>query len=97
MNLFDYTIPKNGETFDTLLSHKNIKIIRVVSSDTLEEKEYCQTEDEWVIVMEGEATLVIDDKKRHLNKGDSLFIPAHTSHRVLTAKSGTLWLAIHIC
>ena len=96
MNLQNYTIPESGEIFDTLLEHKNIKIIRIVSSDKLEEKEYCQTEDEWVIILEGEATLVVDGKKKHLGKGDSLFIPAHTNHRVLTAKSGTLWLAVHI-
>ncbi len=96
MNLQNYTIPESGEIFDTLLEHKNIKIIRIVSSDKLEEKEYCQAEDEWVIILEGEATLVVDGKKRHLGKGNSLFIPAQTNHRVLAAKSGTLWLAIHI-
>jgi len=96
MNLFDYTIPKNGENFDTLLEHKNIKIIRIVSSDKLEEKEYCQSEDEWVVVLEGEATLVVNGKKRHLDKGESLFIPAKARHRVLSTKNGTLWLAVHI-
>jgi len=96
MNLYDYTVPKKDETFDTLLEHKNIKIIRIVSSDKLEAKVYCQAEDEWVIVLEGEATLIIDDEKRHLRKGDSFFIPAQTSHKVLAAKSGTLWLAVHI-
>lgn len=96
MNLQDYTIPESGEAFDTLLEHKNIKIIRIVSSDKLEEKVYCQAEDEWVIILEGEATLVVNDKKRHLKKGDSLFIPAQANHRVVTAKNGTLWLAVHI-
>lgn len=96
LNLFDYSTPEKDETFDTLLSHKNIKIIRIVSSDQVEEKVYCQAEDEWVIILEGEATLVVNDEKRHLIKGDSLFIPAQTSHRVLTTKSGTLWLAVHI-
>ena len=96
MNFYDYTVPEKGETFDTLFSHKNIKIIRIVSSDQVEEKVYCQSEDEWVIIMRGKATLLIGDKKRHLGRGDSFFIPAQTSHRVLTTKSGTLWLAIHI-
>jgi len=96
MNLFDYTIPEKDETFDTLLSHKNIKIMRIVSSDQTEKKVYCQAEDEWVIILQGEANLVVNDKKRHLSKGDSLFIPAQTSHRILTTKSGTLWLAVHI-
>lgn len=96
INLYDYTVPEKSETFDALLSHKNIKILRIVSSDKLEAKAYCQEEDEWVIVLEGEASLIVNDKKRHLRKGDSLFIPAQTSHRILTTKSGTLWLAVHI-
>ncbi len=96
MNLHHYTVPNKDETFDTLLEHKNIKIIRIVSSDKLEAKVYCQAEDEWVIILEGEAALMINDEKRHLCKGDSLFIPAQTSHEVLAAKSGTLWLAVHI-
>ena len=96
LNLFDYTIPENDETFDTLLSHKNIKIVRIVSSEDIDEKIYCQEEDEWVVVLEGEAVLLVNDEKRCLKKGDSLFIPAQTNHSVLTTKSGTLWLAVHI-
>ncbi len=96
MNLYDYTIPEKDEIFDTLLEHKNIKIIRIVSSDKLEEKEYCQAEDEWVIVLEGEATLIVNGEKIHLLKGDSIFIPAQSKHTILATKSGTLWLAIHI-
>ncbi len=96
MNLFNYTVPAAGETFETLLSHKNVEIIRIVSSDRLEEKVYCQDEDEWVVVLEGEALLSLDGEEKRLKRGDSLFIPAKTQHRVLETKRGTLWLAIHI-
>ncbi len=96
LNLFDYTIPENDETFNTLLSHKNIKIVRIISSENIDKKIYCQEEDEWVVILEGEAVLLVDDEKRCLEKGDSLFIPAQTNHSVLTTKSGTLWLAVHI-
>ena len=50
MNLYDYITPQNGETFTTLLEHKNIKINRIVSSNHLEETEYIQEEDEWLVL-----------------------------------------------
>jgi cupin 2 domain-containing protein len=96
VNIYDYNIPKNGETLTTLLEHKNIKINRIVSSDSLDEKLYCQDEDEWLVLLEGEATLLLDKKEIALVKGDTLFIPSKTPHRVLETKSGTFWLTVHI-
>jgi cupin 2 domain-containing protein len=96
MNLFDCKIPTTGENFDTLLSHKNIEILRIISSDQLEEKEYCQEEDEWVVILEGSALLLIEDEEKRLNKGEWLFIPARTRHSVVKTEKGTLWLAVHI-
>jgi cupin 2 domain-containing protein len=96
VNIYDYNIPKNGETFTTLLEHKNIKINRIVSSDSLDEKLYCQDEDEWLVLLEGEATLLLDKQEINLAKGDTLLIPSKTPHRVLETKSGTLWLTVHI-
>ena len=95
-NLFDYTIPETDETFDTLLSHKNIKIVRIISSGDIDDKIYCQEEDEWVVILEGEAILFLNGEKRSLKKGDSCFIPAQTHHNILATKSGTMWLAVHI-
>ncbi len=96
MNIYDFKIPDKLESFETLLAYKNIKIVRIVSSDQLEEKTYIQEEDEWVVLLEGEAILEVDGRNHSLQKGDSLFIPAKTSHQVLLATRGTLWLAIHI-
>lgn len=96
MNIYDYTTPKHGETFTTLLEHKNIKINRIVSSDKLEPMEYTQEEDEWVVLLEGEAVLHIEDKEITLKKGDTLFIPANTPHSVLKTLHGTIWLTVHI-
>ena len=95
MNIYDFKIPKIGEEFTTLLEKENIKIARIVSSDKLEEKEYYQKEDEFVILLEGKASLEIEGKKVTLNRGETLFIPAKTKHKVLTCQKGTLWLAIH--
>jgi len=46
-------------------------------------------------LLEGKATLEIEGKKASLNKGDTLFIPARTKHKIITTQKGTLWLAIH--
>ena len=96
MNLYNFTVPKDGEDFNTLLEHKNIKINRIVSSADLEPVEYMQDEDEWVVVIDGEATLLLKNKEKVLKKGDTLFIPSKTPHKVLKTSHGTVWLAIHI-
>jgi len=88
--------PRSGETFTTLLEHKNIKINRIVSSADVKPIEYNQEEDEWLVLLEGEATLLIDKKEEVLTKGETLFIPAKTPHTVLKTSDGTVWLTIHI-
>lgn len=96
MNIYDYLSPTSGETFTTLLEHKNIKINRIVSSADVEPVEYIQKDDEWLVLLEGEATLLIKDKKKILSKGDTLFIPATTPHTVFETTDGTVWLTVHI-
>ncbi len=96
MNIYDYITPKNDEIFTTLLEHKNIKINRIVSSNSLEHCEYVQDEDEWLVVIEGKATLLIDKEEKILSKGDTLFIPAKVPHSVLKTNSGTVWITVHI-
>jgi len=96
VNIYDTITPQSGETFTTLLAHKNIKINRIVSSDHLDETEYIQEEDEWLVLLEGEATLLLDQVRKTLTKGDTLFIPSKTPHRVLRTHNGTVWLTVHI-
>ena len=96
MNFYDYITPNVGESFTTLFENDKLTISRIVSSDRLEPKVYCQEVDEWVILLEGEATLKIDTKLKTLKKGESLYIPAKTPHEVLTTQKGTLWLALYM-
>ena len=96
MNIHDYIVPQCDEDLTTLLSHKNIKINRIVSSDKVEAVEYVQEEDEWLVLLEGEATLLIENKEKMLTKGDTLFIPSKTPHSVLNTQNGTVWLTVHI-
>ncbi|MEA1953358.1 MAG: cupin domain-containing protein [Campylobacterota bacterium] len=96
MNIYNYTTPKTDETFTTLLKHKNIKINHIVSSSNVKPMEYIQDEDEWLVLLEGEALLLIENKEKKLFKGDTLFIPAKTTHKVLKTSDGTVWLTVHI-
>ena len=96
MNIYDYLTPTSGETFTTLLEHKNIKINRIISSSEVEPVEYIQEEDEWLVLLEGEATLRIKNEEKILVKGETLFIPAKVPHTVLKTNNGTVWLTVYI-
>ena len=96
MNIYDYLSPQTGESFTTLLEHKNIKINRIISSSDVEPVEYLQEEDEWLVLLEGEAMLLIGNEEKILTKGETLFIPAKVPHKVLKTSSGTVWLTVHI-
>jgi len=96
VNIYNYITPKIGESFTTLLEHKNIKINRIVSSSEVVPVEYIQEEDEWLVLLEGEATLFINNEEKILTKGKTLFIPAKVPHQVLKTTAGTVWLTIHI-
>ena len=60
---------------------------------------YDQAEDEWVVLLTGDAGLLIEGEAtpRRLRPGDFLRLPAHRRHRVeWTAEDGpTVWLALH--
>ena len=84
------------EIFTTLLNHKNIKIEFINSNSVKNGTIYIQEEDEWVILLEGEATLEVEQTTHTLKCGDYLFIPAKVEHRVLFTNEKTLWLAVHI-
>lgn len=96
-NLFaDAVAPPEGERFDTLLSHKNLRIERIVSSAAITPREYVQPQDEWVVLIQGEAELQVAGKPVSLKPGDHLFLPAGVAHTVERTSEGTLWLAVHL-
>ena len=96
-NLFtDDGIPPQGERFDTLLSHANLVVERIVSSASVEPVEYVQPQDEWVLLVRGEATLEVAGELRELTSGDYLFLPARTPHTVRRVSEGAMWLAVHL-
>ncbi|MCU7797764.1 MAG: cupin domain-containing protein [Candidatus Thiodiazotropha sp. (ex Myrtea spinifera)] len=86
------------ERFDTLLTHKNITIERILSPPETVTEINAQSHDEWVCVLQGSARLEMGESVHQLHRGDQILIPANTPHRVLTTshRPHCLWLVIHI-
>lgn len=96
-NLFTHTEPPHeGERFDALLRHKNLVVERIVSSSVLASREYVQAQDEWVVLLRGEAVLNVAGESRTLTPGDYLFLPAGVPHTVERTSHGAVWLAVHL-
>lgn len=89
------------EAFDDLLDVPGLRIERIVSHGQKSPPDfwYEQDEDEWVIVLQGSATLQLEgrDSVVMLAPGDHYWIPKRLRHRVYsTAPDGpTIWLAVH--
>ncbi len=97
MNLFNIKTPADGaEMITELLQHKNVTINRIVSNRLTNGSWYDQDEDEWLVLVEGAALLLIDDEEKTLKAGDTLFIPAHQLHRVISTSDNALWLTVSI-
>jgi cupin 2 domain-containing protein len=92
--------PAVTEVFQTLHTGPHCRIERIVTQKPYSEpgEWYDQEEDEWVVLLEGSATLDYrDGRKVELNRGDYLFLPAHKVHRIISSSPGShcVWLAIH--
>jgi cupin 2 domain-containing protein len=88
------------ELFEDVLKNKKINIQRIVSQGhkSPESGWYDQDEDEWVIVLQGEAVVsFVDESETRLKEGDYINIPAHVKHKVSYTSNSvqTVWLAIH--
>lgn len=88
------------EIIETLAQSEHTHIERIVSKGHRSPASgwYDQNDNEWVVVLKGEAILAFPDKDDvMLKSGDFLDIPAHQLHRVkwTTPASKTVWLAIH--
>ncbi len=102
---------ENIELFQSMFKTENSHIERIISTGqfTPSEEWYDQERDEFVVLMQGEATLLIEIiisgneqkefKEIKLKKGDYINIPKHVRHQVKeTSKDeACIWLAFHYC
>jgi cupin 2 domain-containing protein len=90
------------ESVEELVSLPGIRIERILSHghSSPEGCWYDQDDDEWVVVVDGEAELEIEGESapRLLERGDWIFLPAHCRHRVARTQDEqpTVWLAVHM-
>ncbi|NJA06853.1 cupin domain-containing protein [Methylococcaceae bacterium WWC4] len=90
-----------AELCQTLHAAPTARIERIVSRGHASDPDawYDQTEDEWVIVLQGRARLAFPDRPTlDMQAGDYLLLPAHCRHRVdwTDPDTETVWLAIHL-
>lgn len=97
-NIYNNIIPSSNEEFLNILEKPNIKIERIVSTGQTSPENfwYDQEQNEFVLVLKGEAVIEFNDTSVKLQEGDYLTIKAHQKHRVkYTAKQEpTIWLAV---
>ncbi|MBE0623553.1 MAG: cupin [Burkholderiales bacterium] len=99
-NLYDELLPDAGpEQFVELLSRPGLRIERIVSSGQASPPGfwYDQPQGEWVLLLQGEASLAFEDEpaSRRLKPGDFVDIAPHRRHRVESTAAPTFWLAVH--
>ncbi|TWU55289.1 cupin domain-containing protein [Rubripirellula reticaptiva] len=88
------------ELTEALVTGKHVRIERIVSQghQSPDGFWYDQSDDEWVAVIQGEATIEFDDETEtsRLGPGDWINIPAHKRHRVAwtSPNEPTIWLAV---
>jgi cupin 2 domain-containing protein len=70
-------------------------IERIVSAAAATPREYVQAQDEWVVLLRGNADLDVAGERVELEAGDYLFLPAGLRHTVRRASEGAVWLAVH--
>jgi cupin 2 domain-containing protein len=101
-NLFARIFPaRSAEDFSDLLSRPDVRIERIVSTGQASPPGfwYDQPEGEWVVLLAGEAGLLLEgeDTPRALKPGDWIELPPHCRHRIewTSCSQATIWLAVH--
>jgi len=90
-----------AELCQTLLENPSVRIERILSQGQHSPDDfwYDQAQDEWVLLVQGQARLgFFDGKSVEMHAGDYVLIPAHCRHRVEWTQPDavSIWLAIHV-
>jgi uncharacterized cupin superfamily protein len=88
--------PAEGERFATLVELQGATIEQILSGALAEPVAFEQAHDEWVVLLDGGARLLVDGTEVELRAGDWLLLPAGCPHTVLETRAGTSWIAVHL-
>jgi cupin 2 domain-containing protein len=86
--------PAVGEDTHRLAALGDVVVDQILSGRLETPVHYQQDEDEWVIVLQGQARLDVDGHSLVLSPGDWVSIPARTPHRLVETEPGTSWLTV---
>jgi cupin 2 domain-containing protein len=87
--------PAAGEQVTTLVAVSGFSVEQILSGTLPAPAVFIQDHDEWVMVLEGGATLIVDGEQVTLTAGEWLLLPAGCPHTVSETSPGTSWLALH--
>lgn len=95
------TTPQKDELFETILENEHIKLERIITTGqiTPQGQWYDQAQDEWVMLLQGEASILFEEGEEvHLKSGDYILIKAHQKHRVskVSSQEVCVWLAVYL-
>lgn len=98
-NIFDISdYYGDNEVFEDILKKDNIRIERILSAGQTSPETgwYDQDENEFVILLQGNATIEFEDGVKELKTGCYLDIPAHKKHKVTytTDDPVCIWIAV---
>ncbi len=98
-NIFNnIKIDKKNEQFFDLIKNDNVRIEKIVSNGQVSPKDfwYIQDENEFLLLLKGEAILEFEDKEITLKEGDFFNIEKKEKHRVkyTSETNTTIWLAV---
>jgi cupin 2 domain-containing protein len=88
--------PATGERFERLLTHRNLVVEQILSGPGAGSQASVQDQDEWVLVLAGQAEIEVQSERLTLGPGEWAFLPAGVPHSVLDTAAGTSWLAVHL-
>src|SRR5471032_3230007 len=88
--------PDEGERVTRLVELPTVTVEQILSGTLPGPVSFEQAHDEWVLVIEGRAKLLVDGTELELHAGEWLLLPAGCPHTLLETEPGTNWLAVHL-
>lgn len=94
-DIFKFARTEIPETVETVLRGRGgFRVERIHSEAYANGEWYDQTEDEFVMLLSGAATLEFESERVELAAGEWLVIRRHVRHRVASVSQGGVWLAL---
>ena len=86
--------PAQGEITRFVARLTGAMVEEIHSGALPEAVEYSSGVDEWVVVLAGSASLIVDGEPLELTVGDWVLLPRDTPHTLVRTEPGTHWLTV---